>query len=55
MKTNKFLLLFLVFLSFSGFAQNKTTDLKPLIINVLIDENMNIYIEENLTPKEDII
>lgn len=49
MKNYKFFLLFLIATSFSGLAQIKTP--QPLIINVLIDLDSNIYIEENITAK----
>lgn len=55
MKNYKFLLLFLLATTLSGFAQNKSSSKKSLVINVLIDKNKNIYIEENLTLKEDIV
>ena len=55
MKDYKFVLLFLIASSFTGIAQNKSTSPQPLIINVLIDANKNIYVEENLTQKDEII
>jgi len=55
MKNYKYLLLFLITSSFSGLAQNKTVSPQPIIVNVLIDVNKNIYIEETLTPKDELI
>jgi len=55
MKNYKFLLLFLFASSVTGFAQNNKAIKNPLIVNVLIDASKNIYIEENLTPKEEIV
>lgn len=52
MKKYKFLLLILFSTSFTGFAQTKTP--QPLIINVLLDVDSNIYIEENKTDKNSI-
>jgi hypothetical protein len=55
MKNYKYLLLFLITSSFTGLAQNKTVSPQPLIVNVLIDVNKNIYIEETLTPKDELV
>lgn len=54
MKNYKFLLLFLLATTLSGFAQNKSSAKKSLVINVLIDADKKIYIEEYITPKGDI-
>ena len=55
MKPNKYFLLFLIMISYSGNAQNKKISPKPLIINVLIDAEKNVYIEENKTSNENVI
>jgi len=55
MKNYKFLLLFLFASSITGFAQNNKAIVNPLIVNVLIDVNKKIYVEENLTPKGEIL
>ncbi|CAM4198219.1 hypothetical protein [Gillisia hiemivivida] len=55
MKTYKYFLLFLIMISFSGYAQNKNIAHKPLIINILIDAEKNVYIEEYKTSNEKVI
>ncbi len=55
MRNYKYLLLFLVLTSFSGVAQNNANSSKSLIVNILIDANKNIYIEETLTPKDQVV
>jgi len=55
MKSNKYFLLFIILISFSGYAQNKKIAQKYLVINVLIDAEENVYIEENKTSNENVI